>query len=153
MASVPQARTSTCTVCGIPLDSQVFDESGFTGTTQPGRTHRLARFELPARYCGTLEYFAQFTDAWARNPTEIETPGLDWSILLNGRPLYPYLSFNRILNPWGFGSFQTGVRLTDSGVLEFVVRQTRASDVTRIGGRLVGRYWFNPEFGDVVRPR
>jgi hypothetical protein len=152
MAGVQQTSATACVVCGIPLDSQVFDESGFTGT-QAGRTHLLARFELPPRYCGTLEYFAQFTDVQARNPAEIETPGLDWSILLNGRPLYPYLSFNRILNPWGFGSFQTGLRLSDSGVLEFVVRQTRDSEVKRVGGRLVGRYWYNPEFGDVVRPR
>jgi hypothetical protein len=152
MAGAQETSATACTVCGIPLDSQVFDESGFVAP-QTGRTHALARFELPSRYCGVLEYFSQFTDLQANNPAEIETPGLEWSIRLNGRPLYPYLSFNRILNPWGFGSFQTGVRLSDSSVLEFVVHQTHDNPVTKVGGRLVGRFWYNSEYGDVVRAR
>ena len=141
--------------CGIPLDSQCFDESeGVIDNLQRGRTHRLARFELPARYCGVLEYFAQFTDAFANDPAAISTPEFDWSILINGRPLSPYQRFSLILNPWGFGSFQTLIRLNDSAVLEFVARQTRDSNVvTKIGGRLVGRYWYNTEYGDVVRSR
>jgi hypothetical protein len=74
--------------------------------------------------------------------------------LINGRPLSPYQSFRLILNPWGFGSFQTLIRLTDSAVLEFVARQTRDSNVVnKIGGRLVGRYWYNTEYGDVMRSR
>jgi hypothetical protein len=152
MQVMRQSLATACAVCGIPLDSQVFDESGFAAP-EAGRTHRLARFELPPQYCGILEYFAQFTDVQARDPAEVETPGLDWSILVNGRPLYPYLSFNRILNPWGFGSFQTAIRLSDNIALEMVVRQTGASNVTRIGGRIVGRYWYNSEVGDVVRAR
>jgi len=150
MAGAQQAFS--CTACGMPLDSQVFDASGFAAP-QTGRTHVLAKFELPSRYCGVLEYFSQFTDVQAKDPSEVETPGLDWSIRLNGRPLYPYLSFNRILNPWGFGSFETGIRLSDSSVLEFVVRQTQDSFVKKVGARLVGRFWHNSEFGDVVQPR
>jgi hypothetical protein len=147
MQVVRQPLATACPVCGIPLDSQVFDESGFA-TPQAGRTQRLARFELPPNYCGILEYFAQFTDVQARDPAEVETPGLNWSILVNGRPLSPYLPFNRILNPWGVGSFQTVIRLSEGAALEMVVRQTGPSNVTRIGGRIVGRYWYNSEVGD-----
>jgi hypothetical protein len=150
MASVQESVATACVVCGIPLDSQKFDVSGLVDNLQKGRTHRLARFELPPCYCGVLEYFSQFTDEWARHPDLIETPGFDWSILINGRPLSPYQKFDRILNPWGFGSFETSIRLSDNSVIEFVVRQTGDSNnVTKIGGRLVGRYWYNSEFGDV----
>lgn len=151
---VQQNARSADVVCGIPLDSQYFDEcEGVVGNLQKGRTHLLARFELPPRYCGVLEYFSQFTDANAADPVAIETPEFDWSILINGRPLPPYQRFRLILNPWGFGSFQTLIRLSDSAVLEFVARQTDSTAVTKIGGRLVGRYWYNTEYGDVVRAR
>jgi hypothetical protein len=142
-----------CPVCGIPLDSQVFDASGLVDLEKDsavGRRHLLARFALPAQYCGVLEYFAQFTDAQARDPAEIDTPGLEWSILINGRPLYPYLAFTLILNPWGFGSFQTTARLSESATLDFIVRKTRDAIagecvIKRAGGRIVGRYWYDAE--------
>ena len=44
-------------------------------------------------------------------------------ILVNNRPLYPYLNFDRIVNPWGYGSFQISIRLDDSATIEFVVRR------------------------------
>jgi len=145
-------NSSACAVCGIPLDSQVFDASGIFDAQQGRRV--LARVDLPPRYCGVLEYFSQFTDENAQTPAQIETIGLEWSILMNGRPLNPYLSFTSILNPWGYGSFQTSIRLVDGAALEFVVRQTATrGTLTKIGGRLVGRYWYNTEYGDVVRPR
>jgi len=53
---------------------------------------------------------------------KVRTPGFLWSILSNSRPLFPYLQLDRILNPWGFGSFQTTVRLDESSTIEFVVR-------------------------------
>ena len=155
MASAHQVSAAACAVCGVPLDSQYFDESeGLVDSLQKGRTHRLARFELPPRYCGVLEYFSQFTDAQARDAAAIDTPDFAWSILINSRPLSPYQAFKLILNPWGFGSFQTRIRLTDSAVLEFVVRQIgNSNQITKIGGRLVGRYWYNSEYGDVERAR
>ncbi len=66
----------------------------------------LARFELPPQYCGVLRFFAQFTDTHAKDPSQVATPGLQWLILLNKRPLYPYVSFEHIVNPWGNGSFE-----------------------------------------------
>ena len=155
MGAMPQIPPIACPVCGIPLDSQSFDVSaGIVGSLSGGRTHSLARFELPPRYCGVLDYFSQFTDQQAANSSAIDTPDFDWSILINGRPLAPYQRFNLILNPWGFGSFQTRIRLTESAIVEFVARQTRNSNVvSKIAGRLVGRYWYNTEYGDAVRAR
>ena len=154
MTVLPETAGRTCAVCGIPLDSQVFDESGLVSLAEPaapGRRHLLARFELPARYCGILDYFAQYTDLQAREPAEVDTPELEWSILMNGRPLYPYLAFTRILNPWGYGSFQTAIRLSDTARLELVVRRLAASEVRKVGGRLVGRFWYNPGYGRAER--
>jgi hypothetical protein len=130
------------------VDSKYFDESGITQLPPPGRDVVLARFELPPQYCGVLEYFSQFTNLLASNPGEIETPGIDWAILSNGRPLAPYLRFDRILNPWGYGSFQIALRLDDSATIELAVRSRSDSPpggagITRVGGRIVGRYWYD----------
>jgi len=146
-----------CARCGTSLDSQYFDESGITALPPPGREVVLARFELGPRYCGVLEYFSQFTNLLASNPAAIETDGLDWAILPNGTPLAPYLRFDRILNPWGFGSFQVAVRLEESATIEFVARNRAyapapgAPAIERIGGRIVGRYWYDGAYGDVAR--
>jgi hypothetical protein len=148
-----------CPVCGIPLDSQVFDESGFAGLEDPpqiGRRYLLASFNLPARYCGILDYFTQYTDLQARNPAEVDTLELEWSILMNGRPLYPYLAFRSILNPWGYG-IQTAIRLSDTARLEFIVRTVAVpppdrDEVRKVGGRIVGRFWYNPGYGRAERP-
>jgi hypothetical protein len=141
-----------CPMCGIPLDSEYFDESGVVAAPDVGDAIVLARFELPPQYCGTLEYFSQFTDVHAGNPAKIATPGLLWTILVNHRPLYPYLNFDRIVNPWGYGSFQVSIRLDDSAAIEFVVQRVNNTPpkITEVGGRIVGRYWYNTAYGDVV---
>src|SRR3989442_7232913 len=112
---------SLCTNCGIPLDAKYFDESGVAELPGPSQDVVLARFQLVPQYCGTLEYFSQFTDLYARDPLRIETPGLEWVILANNRPLHPYLRLDRVLNPWGYGSFQFSVRLDEGTTLEFLV--------------------------------
>jgi hypothetical protein len=146
-----------CAACGVPLDSQYFDESGVAAAPQPGAEVVLARFELPPQYCGVLEYFAQFTDAFGKDSSQIETPGLEWLLRANGRPLYPYLKLDRIVNPWGYGSFQIAIKLDDGAMIEVVVRGmgSTASDehaiIRRVGARVVGRYWYNAAYGDVLR--
>jgi hypothetical protein len=144
-----------CVNCGVPLDSQHFDESGFSAAPGPGGRVVLARFALPPQYCGVLEYFSQFSDAFARDPSATETPGLEWFLAVNGRPLYPYVGFTRILNPWGFGSFPVNIRLEEGAALEFAVRGLPAPSppAARIGARILGRYWYNPIYGDPVRQR
>jgi hypothetical protein len=146
-----------CAMCGIPVDSLYFDESRLDEAPGPGREVSLARFELPPQYCGVLQYFAQFTDLHARDKSQIETPGLEWLILSNRRPLYPYLRLERIVNPWGYGSFPIGIRLDEGTVLEAVVRGVSngaappAEQVRRVGARIVGRFWYNAAYGDVLR--
>jgi hypothetical protein len=147
-----RSPTRACPTCGIPLDSEYFDESKVVKAPDVGETIILARFELPPQYCGVLEYFSQFTDDHANNPANVATPGLQWLLLTNHRPLYPYLNLDRIVNPWGYGSFQVSIRLDDSATLEFVVRRVNsaAPEITKVGGRIVGRYWYNAIYGDVV---
>ncbi len=145
-----------CVNCGVPVDSQHFDESGFASVPGPGSRVVLARFALPPQYCGVLEYFAQFTDSFAGAPARVETPDLEWMLAVNGRPLYPYVGFSVILNPWGFGSFPVHIRLEEGAVLELAVRGVAAAggpSASRIGGRILGRYWYNPVYGDPVRQR
>src|SRR5215831_1693158 len=114
---------TACHICGIPSDAGFFDESGVQ--EQPpalGAESVLARYHLHPQYCGMLLYFAQFTDLYARNPTQVRTPGYQWQIRCNGRPRDPYLTFDRIINPWGLYGFPVYLRLEEGCVLEFVIR-------------------------------
>ena len=146
------SHRGSCPMCGIALDSEYFDESGVVEAPQVGTAVVLASFELPAQYCGVLEFFSQFTDEHAKDASKIKTSGLLWTIQVDHRPLYPYLNFDRIVNPWGYGSFQISIRLDDSATVEFVARRVTnsAPDITEVGGRIVGRYWYNTAYGDVV---
>ena len=146
------AHLGLCPMCGIALDSQYFDESGVVKAPNVGEAIVLARFELPSQYCGVLEYFSQFTDEHATDSSKIATPGLLWTILVNNRPLYPYLNFDRIVNPWGYGSFQISIRLDENAIMEFVVRRVSnaAPNIHQVGGRILGRYWYNAAYGDAV---
>ena len=81
------------------------------------------------------------------------TPNLQWQIRSDGQPLAPWLTFDRIINPWGLTGFPIHIRLREGCLLEFVVR-IAASPITRVfapvqvvGGRLLGRFWYNPAFG------
>ena len=158
-----ETRTNArlCTTCGIALDSEYFDESGVDEIQDadeeevltPGQEKVLASFELPPQYCGVLEYFSQFTDVHASDPAQIRTPDIQWRISINRRPLYPYLTLDRIVNPWGYGSFPVSIRLDENARVEFIVRRINKGSshhIKRIGGRIMGRYWYNAAYGDVV---
>jgi hypothetical protein len=139
--------------CGVPVDCQYFDTFNIVPLPAVGGTAVLARVELPAQYCGMLEYFSQFSDLFSRDPSEVVTAGLLWQLRSNGQPLSPYNQLNAIVNPWGFGSFQLSIRLQEGAVLELIARrvaETVASpgkQLNSIGGRLVGRYWYNATYG------
>ncbi len=157
-----------CPNCGLPRDYEHFDESGFADRPeQPGREVVLARFELRPQYCGLFENFSQFTnllgrkapcDQFGRDLSEVETPGLQWIISVNRRPLYPYLRLEHIVNPWGYGSFGVAIRLDENATVEFTVRNTGYTpdpadperEIKRVGGRIVGRFWYNPIYGDAT---
>lgn len=140
--------------CGIPIDSQYFDDARFDKVPEIGASTLLARFELPSQYCGVLECFSQYTDLASQEPAEVETPGLIWRILVNRQPFSPYNELGVILNPWGYGSFQFSLRLPEAAVVEMVVRRIAegksplsGKSIKRIGGRLLGRYWYNSGYG------
>lgn len=138
--------SALCPNCGIPQDSECFDVSGFVDVPPLNSDAVvLTHFNLHHQYCGVLEFFSQFSDAFARDPSQVETPGLLWLLLVNGRPLYPYVDVESILNPWGVGSFGIRLRLPEAARVEFSVRRTSnpALTVRRVGARLSGRYWFN----------
>jgi hypothetical protein len=175
------AAPSLCSGCGAPTDAQYFDVSSVQRKPNTGETVTLAEFELPPQYCGVLEYFAQFTDTYAVNNSLIETPDVEWTILADGSPLFPYLSFRHIVNPWGEGSFQVAVRLPEEATIKFIARGVIARGVIgapppppneiiggrllgrsgapspppieTIGGRLLGRFWYNAAHGDAIRQR
>ena len=144
-------------ICGVPADAEYFDDSSIIGMPPRGQEVLLARFELPAQYCGLFQNFSQFVgdDAgWLM--TTIETKGLKWLVLVNNRPLFPYIKLEHIANPWGYGSFPVSIRLDENATLEFVVRNESYAPVrpqaviTTVGGRIAGRYWYNPAYGDVA---
>ena len=146
-----------CVNCGIPIDSQRFDESSIADVPDVGDEIVLASFDLPAQYCGSLEHVSQFTDLNMRRPDQVDTPGLEWTLLANGRALHPFSRLTHILNPWGFGSYRMDLRLDESAHIELMVRRTadRTSRqpqlrVRDVGGRIVGRYWYNRAFADVA---
>lgn len=135
--------------CDQPVDSQYFDAVGFVPGAkkklESGAWVQVVKWELPQQYCGILEYFAQFTDEQARDPSKV-TNGLRWQIRANGTPLAPYHALEAIVNPWGNGSFQFRIRLPDRAVVEMLVRGS-AGAIDLIGGRLMGRYWYNAATG------
>jgi len=145
--------TPSAADCGIPLDSQYFDESSIVPLPSVGVAVVLARVQLPPQYCGVLEYFSQFSDLFSRDPAEVATPGLTWQLISNGQPLSPYHQMKAILNPWGFGSFQFLLRLPEGALLEMIVRRTASvvsspgRTINLVGGRVVGRFWYNAAYG------
>jgi hypothetical protein len=168
-----------CTICGIPLDAEYFDVSGFVGDgeavdkfkgfgLQPpdplprrGEQVVLASFQLHPQYCGVLTYFSQYTDLYTEDNRLILTPGFEWSILQNGKPVYPYTQLGLIVNPWGYNCLPVLVRLDENARVEFVLRNRSISDdrftgtnsypIRAFAGRIMGRYWYNDSFGGRVR--
>jgi hypothetical protein len=171
-----------CTICGIPLDAEYFDVSGFVGAGEavdnfdskdfglqpPGPLPRrgdqvvLASFQLHPQYCGVLTYFSQYTDLYTEDNRLILTPGFEWSILQNGKPVYPYTQLGLIVNPWGYNCLPVLVRLDENARVEFVLRNRSVSDdrftapedpypIRAFAGRIMGRYWYNDSFGGRVR--
>lgn len=139
-----------CQSCGIPQDAGFFDASAIEAAPQPGQSVVLARYELHRNYCGILLAFAQFTDRYARDPSEAATPGYEWQIRCNGQPRDPYLAFERIVNPWGLAGFPIFLRLEAGCVLELAVRRSgddQGKTLATVGGRLLGRYWYNLSYG------
>ncbi|MGH9219812.1 MAG: hypothetical protein ACRD1W_10955 [Vicinamibacterales bacterium] len=154
---IATALEPVCHVCGIPADASYFDDSSIArAPNSNSREVVLAKYELHPNYCGELQYFAQYTDAYALSPAAVETPDLEWQIRNDGQPLAPWLTFRRIINPWGLSGFPIHLRLKEGSLTELVVRFVGPDvvpllsgplPVQQVGGRLLGRYWYNTNFG------
>lgn len=139
---------SVCHSCGFPPDAGFFDASTIAQAPGAGEEVVLASYRLHRNHCGLLLHFAQFTDAYASDATQVTTPGLEWQLRCDGRPTEPYLTFDRIINPWGLSGFPLAIRLEEGSLLELAVRGVgSAGKINRVGGRLLGRYWYNTDHG------
>lgn len=144
-----QDNMSICEICGIPKDAGFFDESSIQVAPGSSQEIVLARYQLHRNYCGVLMSFAQFTDLSVGNTPQFTTTGYQWQIRCNGQPRDPYLTFEHIINPWGYGGFPVQLRLEEGCVIELVIRNVGGSTLTQVGGRITGRYWYNTVYGGV----
>ncbi|MGH7596231.1 MAG: hypothetical protein ACREOI_07755 [bacterium] len=149
-----------------PVEASLFSDLKIgEGLPRRGEQKVLASFQLHPQYCGVLTYFAQYTDLYARDNSQIRTPGFEWVILQNGKPLFPYMRLELIVNPWGNNCLPVAVRLDENARLEFVLRNRSITDealtsddpaisypIRAFAGRLMGRYWYNEIFGERTRP-
>lgn len=152
-------------ICGIPQDAEYFDTQGFLeGENLPHKGERavLTSFQIHQQYCGVLETFIQFTDSFVCDNTKVHTPGLHWIILRNGQPLFPYNRIESVVNPWGYAYHTFLIRLDENSKLEFVIHNVDfdhflftdknkvcEDSIGKIGGRLIGRYWYNEIYGNL----
>lgn len=143
-----------CDICGIPLDAEYFDVSGFlTGEELPRRGERavMASFQIHPQYCGVIQCFSQFTDKFANDNSEVHTPGLQWILLRNGQPIFPYHNLESIVNPWGYGNYSFLIRLDENAKIEFVLHNRdfnfETEEICKVGGRIIGRFWYNRVYG------
>lgn len=145
------AKETVCHICGIPWDAGFFDEANIRPAPNPGEQIVLARYQLHRNYCGVLMSFAQFTQEYAQD-NKVQTPGYQWELRCNGQPREPYLTFEHILNPWGYGGFPVTLRLEEGCMVELAIRNVDVPaadprELKVVGGRITGRYWYNSEYG------
>jgi hypothetical protein len=155
MPTVASTSGHLCETCGMPSDAGYFDDATIQPAPQStGEEVEVARYRLHPQYCGALLYFAQYAeplDAPAKQV--VETPGYEWVILCNDQPRAPYLPTSVIRNPWGQNAFPIHLRLEEGCTVRFVVRRVSAAaskieiTLSQVGGRLHGRYWYNPIYG------
>lgn len=140
---------SLCHHCGIPLDAGYFDESSIQPAPEPGQEVILARYQLHRNHCGVLMYFAQYTDLYATDPTQVQTPGYQWQIRCDGQPLDPYLSFSHIINPWGHCGSYVWIRIREGVSVEMTIRRTApitGKTLKTVGGRILGNHWYDEKY-------
>lgn len=149
--------SNVCQICGVPLDAGYFDVAGIKNAPLVGEEVEVARYELTSQYCGTLLYFTQYAEQETppQPPQQVisKTPGYEWIILCNNQPRAPYLPTNLILNPWGYNALPIHLRLEEGCMLRFVVRKVppaageKEMKLSQVGGRLLGRSWYNTIYG------
>jgi hypothetical protein len=147
---------SQCHVCGIPADAGFFDRSAVVGGPNPGEEVVLAAYDLHRNYCGLLLYFSQFAGGPGVTARDVRTEGYRWGIRVDGTPRDPYAGFEHIVNPWGLDGFPIQVRLDPGSRVELVVGNRNPLGTPRrlevVGGRILGRYWYDTRFGGAPNP-
>ena len=145
---------NVCHVCGTPQDAGYFDVANIKAAPKVGEEVEVAQFQLNPQYCGTLLYFMQYAElSETQGQVLAKTPGYEWVILCNNQPRAPYLPTSVIRNPWGYNALPINLRLEEGCTLRFVVRKvTPAADekevtLSNVGGRLLGRTWYNTQYG------
>jgi hypothetical protein len=149
-----------CNICGSPLDADYFDVSSFRpAPANVGEEVELARHALHSQYCGALLYFAQYAERLEDSRQVFsETPGYEWLILCNSQPRAPYLPTSLILNAWCLNAFPVHLRLEEGCVVRLSVRKVnppigaKGITLSRVGGRLMGRSWYNTNYGGTPAP-
>jgi hypothetical protein len=150
--------SNVCQICSVPLDAGYFDVAGIqdapgfrSGKNENKTEVEVARYELNPQYCGTLLYFMQYAEeSVTKKQVLSHTPGYEWVILCNSQPRAPYLPTELILNPWGANALPIHLRLEEGCTLRFVVRRvspTVPQELSQVGGRLLGRSWYNTIYG------
>jgi len=144
--------SNVCHVCGVPVDAGYFDVASIKAAPgNVGAEVEVARYELNPQYCGTMLYFTQYAEESVTKRQVLSiTPGYEWLILCNNQPRAPYLPTDLILNPWGYNALPIHLRLEEGCTLRFVVRriaQAGAIELSQVGGRLLGRSWYNTIYG------
>lgn len=149
--------SNVCQICSVPMDAGYFDVAGIKNAPLAGAEVEVARYDLNPQYCGTLLYFTQYAEQ--ENPPQppqqvlSKTPGYEWLILCNNQPRAPYLPTDLILNPWGYNALPIYLRLEEGCTLRFVVRKVTPKPgetevkLSQVGGRLLGRSWYNTIYG------
>ena len=150
--------SNVCQICRVPLDAGYFDVANIKDAPkEAGEEVEVARYELNPQYCGTLLYFTQYAEQetppqWPQQVIS-KTPGYEWIILCNNQPRAPYLPTDLILNPWGYNALPIHLRLEEGCTLRFVVRKVTPAagekevKLSQVGGRLLGRSWYNTIYG------
>jgi hypothetical protein len=144
--------SNVCHVCGVPLDAGYFDVADIKVAPPAGEEVEVVRYELNPQYCGTLLYFMQYAEEDSETKRQVisHTPGYEWIILCNNQPRAPYLPTSLILNPWGYNALPIHLRLEEGCTLRFVVRRVARrvpQELSQVGGRLLGRTWYNTQYG------
>jgi hypothetical protein len=145
-----------CPRCGIPIDALTFDDSSIVAWPDPRSQVTLARFELPPQYCGVLESFMQFTDAYAKDESAVETPTVWWRLLIDRHPVAPYTNLQWIVNPWGgVQPAPVLIKLPPGATVELIARSdpSQSDSIRKVGGRIIGRYWYDLSYGAVGSDR
>ena len=143
--------SNVCQICGVPSDAGYFDVADIKTAPLVGEEVEVARYELNAQYCGAMLYFTQYAEeSGTKRQVISNTPGYEWVILCNNQPRAPYLPTTLILNPWGYTALPIHLRLEEGCTLRFVVRRVAATvavELSQVGGRLLGRAWYNTIYG------